>query len=468
MPSGISKLTSLETLSLFVATKKQVTGGLRSLTDLNNLRGHLEISHLDQVKFSPSKEAAKDEFLKNKQLLEFLTLRWDHDEEDEQENKVGKDKKSLECLQPHPNLRVLLVVGYNGDTFSNWLTSLQYLVKFTLNDCPKCQFLPTMDKLQHLKVLQLRRLDSLEFIAKNNQVGSYTPIFFPSLKELTIADCPKLKSWWEKEIWENDRPSFSSISKINIQYCPQLACMPLYPGLDEELVLVESNVKSMRDTMHCADNTGSTETSNSQSQPFSKLKYMVIERIEHSPPESWLKNFISLEELHIRDCSKFKSLPQGFKSLSSLQSLSIERCEELVLDVDMSGTEWKKPTQWEGLENLSSLTLRSIPKLKSLPWGVENVKSLKDLRIYDCQALVSLPESIGNLTSLEKMVISECRKLDSLPKGMINLSKLHSLNITDCPLLLPRCQPDTGDDWPQIAHIKNKSVRETPQDLREF
>jgi leucine-rich repeat protein SHOC2 len=96
------------------------------------------------------------------------------------------------------------------------------------------------------------------------------------------------------------------------------------------------------------------------------------------------------------------------------------------------------------------------------------VKSLKDLRIYDCQALVSLPESIGNLTSLEKMVISECRKLDSLPKGMINLSKLHSLNITDCPLLLPRCQPDTGDDWPQIAHIKNKSVRETPQDLREL
>ncbi|KAK2373758.1 putative disease resistance protein RGA4 [Trifolium repens] len=462
LPSGINKLTSLQTLSLFVASKKQVTGGLRSLTDLNNLRGHMEISHLEQVKFSPSKEAAKDEFLKNKKLLESLTLRWDLDEEDEEESKVDKDKKSLECLQPHPNLSMLLVVGYNGDAFSNWLTSLQNLVKITLNDCPNCQFLPTMDKLQHLKVLQLRRLDSLEYIGKNNQVSSSTPIFFPSLKELTIADCPKLKSWWEKEIQGNDRPFFRCISKLNIQCCPLLACMPLYPGLDVELVLVESNVKSMKDTIH----TKSIETSNSQSQPFSKLKYMVIERIEHSPPESWLKNFISLEELHIRDCSKFKSLPQGFKSLSSLQSLSIERCEELVLDVDMSGTEWKKPTQWEGLENLSSLTLRSIPKLKSLPWGVENVKSLKDLN--DCKALVSLPESIGNLTSLEKLVISECRKLDSLPKGMANLSKLHTLNIMDCPLLLPRCQLDTGDDWLQIAHIINKSVRETPRDLREL
>ncbi|CAL5188438.1 unnamed protein product [Lathyrus oleraceus] len=468
MPSGINKLTSLQTLSLFVASKKQVTGGLRSLTDLNNLRGHLEISQLEQVKFSPSKEAAKDEFLKNKQHLEFLTLRWDHEEEEEEESDVDKHKKSLECLQPHPNLRLLSVVGYNGQTLSNWLASLQCLVKFTLNDCPNCQSLPPMDQLPHLKVLQLRRLDSLKFIAKNNQVAeSSRPIFFPSLKELTISDCPNLKSWWENEIWENDRPTFSCISKLNIQYCPKLACMPLYPDLDEELVLVESNVRSMRDTMHHAESAKS-ETSNSQSQPFSKLKSMVIERIDHSPPERWLKNFISLEELHIRDCFILESLPHGFKYLSSLISLSIERCEQLDLGIDKSKTELKGLTEWEGLKNLGSLTLRSIPKLESLPWGVEKVKSLKDLRIYDCHALTSLPESIGDLTSLEKLVISECRNLDSLPKGMEKIESLHTLIIMDCPLLLPRCQPDTGDDWPQIAHIKNKLVRETSQDLRGY
>jgi hypothetical protein len=47
-----------------------VSGGLRSLTNLNKLKGYLEISHLEQVKFSPSKEGAEDEFLINKQNLE--------------------------------------------------------------------------------------------------------------------------------------------------------------------------------------------------------------------------------------------------------------------------------------------------------------------------------------------------------------------------------------------------------------
>ncbi|AES95725.1 putative P-loop containing nucleoside triphosphate hydrolase, leucine-rich repeat domain, L [Medicago truncatula] len=451
MPSGINKLTSLQTLSLFVASKKYVTGGLRELTDLNKLRGHMEISHLEQVKFSQSKEIAKDEFLKNKKYLGFLTLRWDHEEEEEKESNVN-DEKSLDCIVPPSNLRVLFIVGYNGHTLSDWFGSLHCLVKFTLNDCPKCEFLPPMDELPHLKVLQLRRLDSLKFIAKNNQVGNFpsftTPIlFFPSLKELTISDCPNLNSWWETEIWDNDRPSFSCISKLNVQYCPKLACMPLYPNLDDELVLVESNVRSMRDTMHYADSTESTENSNSQSQPFSKLKSMVIERIDQSPPKRWLKNFISLKELHIRDCFHLKSLPEGFRSLSSLETLTIERCQQLDLE--------SSPNEWEGLINLRSLTLRSIPNLKSLPQGFEIVNSLQVLRLYDCQGLTSLPESICNFASLEKLVLSECRKLDSLPKGMETLQSLKTLIIRDCPLLLPRCQPDTGDDWPQIKHIKN-------------
>jgi len=469
MPTGIGKLTSLQTLSLFVASKKHAdTGGLRELTDLNNLEGKLEILHLEQVKFSPSNEAAKDEFVKNKQHLQHLTLRWDCDDDEEGRSGSGgadvdnNDEKLLECLQPPPNLKVLFVVGYNGLTLSKWLDSLQCLVKFTLSDCPKCKFLPPMDHLPNLKALHLRRLESLEFISEKSSKpkvdsSSSKQEFFPALKELTISDCPKLESWWENDkILEENRPSFPCISKLNIRCCPKLACMPLCTNLDEELILVDSNVRSMRETK-----TETEITAEASLSPLLKLKFMVIERIEESPPQNWLEGFTSLKELHIRDCPNLKSLPQGFKTLSSLQSLSIERCQEFHLE---------KPEvdYWEGLINLESLTLRSIPKLVTLTRGFGNLKSLKDLRIYDCPSLTHLPETIDNLTSLRELVLSECRSMDSLPKGMINLRSLFTLNIMDCPLLLPRCQPETGDDWPQIAQIKHKSVKETPQDLGDL
>nr|KYP66451.1 Putative disease resistance protein RGA3 [Cajanus cajan] len=459
MPRGIGKLSHLQTMSLFVASKNYHMGGLRELADLDKLRGNLEILHLEQMKFSASLDPKDNKYLRDKKHLDCLTLRWDHDDDDEEEeeedNEVDKeDYKSLECLEANSNLRVLCVVGYYANMFSDWLSSIQCLVKFSLNDCPNCQFLPSMDHLPHLKVLELRRLDSLKFISKNcdqtsaddaegsSSSPSISTPFFPSLEELTISDCPKLRSWWETEKGEKDRPLFISISKLHVQCCRELHCMPLYPYLDEELVLVDSSVRPMRDTVHAK--------TSEDLLPFTKLKSMVIERITESPPESWLKNFTSLENLRIRDCSELKSLPQGFRYMSSLQRLSIERCPKLELD--------KSESEWKGLKQLRFLTIREIPKLESLPKGVENVTSLKELGLYECNALTSLPDSIGKLTSLRKLVICECKRLVSLPKGIQNLKSLDTLIITDCPRLLPRCQRETGDDWPQIKHIPNIRV----------
>ncbi|KAG2376457.1 Disease resistance RPP13-like protein [Vigna angularis] len=434
-------------------------------TYLDGLRGHLEILHLEQLNFSAPLEA-KDKYLRDKKHLHCLTLRWDHEEKEEEDEKkrnviAKKDKESLECLDPNPNLAVLSVVGYYGKTFSNWLSSIKCLVKFSLNDCYNCQYLPALDHLQHLRVLELRRLDSLEYVSKNSDQisadteasssSSSTP-FFPSLKELTISDCPKLRSWWETAKWKPNRPFFTRISKLDVQCCPELHCMPLYPYLDEELVVVDSSVKSMRDTVHASISADFL--------PFSKLKTMLISRITQTPPERWLKNFISLQTLQIRDCSKLLYLPQGFKSLSSLQSLTIERCAELDLD--------RSKTEWEGLKRLRFLIIKEIPKLKSLPWGVEDVTSLEELELHECPALLNLPETIANLTSLTKLVICKCVELDSLPKGIGKIESLHTLAITDCPLLTPRCQPETGDDWPQIGNIRNIILKQSSQDLRDL
>ena len=81
--------------------------------------------------------------------------------------------------------------------------------------------------------------------------------------------------------------------------------------------------------------------------------------------------------------------------------------------------------------------------------------SLKYLNIDTCPELTTLTEAIGHLTSLKSLNIVECHKLALLPKGMSNLTSLNELIIRNCPLLLPRCQKETGDDWSQIKHIKD-------------
>lgn len=450
MPHKIQKLGSLETLSLFVVSKDSNNlGGLVELASLNDLRGNLEILHLER---STSSLQQKAMYLKNKKNLHRLTLKW-VDEDDERKNEeIIRDSKTLDCLEPNSELRVLAIVGYKGrSTLSTWLPSIHCLVKLSLSDCTNVKFLPQLDQLPNLRFLDLLRLNNLDFIVDNtNDKDNVKPLrFFPSLEELRISDCPKLTSWWKFNKTGKDIPSFACLSTLRVSYCPKLFCMPLYPGLDEELVLVESSIKPLQVTIDdgCKCN------------PFSKLKKMEILTIKDNPPPQnpWLQHFISLEKLDILEWNGLERLPEGLNYLTSLERLNIGNCQEL--DLNLSSTEW------EGLKNLRYLTIGEIPKLNSLPLGLQNVTSLQELEISNCREMTSLPESIGNLKSLGKLVIIECHKLGSLPKGLKNIESLHTLIILDCTLLLPRCQPHTGDDWPQISHITNIQVTETAHDI---
>jgi len=447
MPRKLYKLgNSLQTLSLFVVSEGYSLGDLSGLARLNNLRGHLEISHLERSSLDDD-----DNYLTGKNQLQGLTLRWNH-EDDYDEEEENADEYTLACLAPPSELRAISIVGYIGKTLPYWFPYMESLVKLSLYDCTSCIFLPHLDELPNLKFLELLRLEKLQYIAdekdgdNDNDNLQDTAVYFPSLEELTISDCPNLRKWWKMHKTEKDLPVFACLSKLHVYYCPDLTCMPLFPGLDEELVLMGSSVQPLLATIRHGRR---------KCNKFSKLKSMKIANIEdsRSPPEYWIKYFNSLEKLVIKDWKDLKSLPKGFDHLTSLQSLNIENCQEL--DLHLSSI------KWEGLKNLRSLTIRENPKLKTLPLGVYKATSLQDLQLHNCPQMTSLSETIDNLKSLEKFVISECDKLASLPKALKNLEDLHTLIILDCTLLLPRCQPDTGDDWPQIKHIKNKQVMKT-------
>ncbi|GAB2293284.1 hypothetical protein Dimus_027488 [Dionaea muscipula] len=95
-----------------------------------------------------------------------LALWWSSSERDE--------KEVLDGLQPHPNLKWLLVRGFNGDSFPSWFTrmtvvnnesgqrpSLDKLVVVRLLECRRCSRLPTLG--QHL-VLKTLVIDGMETV----------------------------------------------------------------------------------------------------------------------------------------------------------------------------------------------------------------------------------------------------------------------------------------------------------------
>ena len=176
--------------------------------------------------------------------------------------------------------------------------------------------------------------------------------------------------------------------------------------------------------------------------PLSKLRYM---RIEEALPEECLPNLISLRTLHLEKCP----LPQGMRYLTALQELDVWYSE--VVDISNDCDEM----EWQGLRTLLSLDFYKLPKLVSLPMGLQYVSSLQNLSIWNCDNLIAIPEGICKLISLQSLEIRDCPNLESLPEGIGALTSLQTLYIRRCSILLKRCKKQIGEDWHKISHIPN-------------
>ncbi|KAG4123587.1 hypothetical protein ERO13_D11G335266v2 [Gossypium hirsutum] len=409
MPRGIGKLTSLETLSMFVVDKDGSHGGadLSELRLLNNLRGHLEITNLGFVK--NAKEKFKASNLKEKQHLRSLVLEWNVDIDDEDDY-----EKSLEDLQPHPNLKKLFITRWRGDAeFPSWISFLTNLVHIKI--------MGRGGKFKHLpSFAQFPCLQDLEYMDDNSPKGSQgePQSFFPSLKYLCLQDCPNMKSWWrttkpiDDDSNEDDTTdmgtstmAFPCLSSLTIQNCP-LTSMPLYPSLDDKLKLRNTSSRPLKQTMKM-NITSTTPSTSTSSLPLSRLKSFLVGNIE------------GLDTHTLDEC---------LQHLTSLKRLTIRDCKE----VDLEGM------QWEPLKNLSHLKIDNIPKLVSLPIWLQHLVQLKTLKIHNCNGLRSLLPVFQHLTFLEEFEVMDCKELELSGAGIqifqdhTSLRSLWLQNIPKC------------------------------------
>ncbi|KAJ9158803.1 hypothetical protein P3X46_024349 [Hevea brasiliensis] len=193
MPRGLGQLTSLRTLTWFVVAKDNSVaknvGGLNELNSLNNLRGSLAIFNLGYVK-----NGIINPILKDKSLLQSLSLSSDRDDD----ANVQSEEMAFQNLQPHPNLKELVVSSYRGRRLPSWVSSLPNLVNTLLQFC-RCQHLPPLHQIPSLQRLEIWGLNDLEYIEIDGQATS----FFPSLKFLKLWYCRKLIGWRMKR-YEDD------------------------------------------------------------------------------------------------------------------------------------------------------------------------------------------------------------------------------------------------------------------------
>ncbi|XP_034704098.1 putative disease resistance RPP13-like protein 1, partial [Vitis riparia] len=305
--------------------------------------------------------------------------------------------------------------------------------------CDKLERLPNV--WQSLTCLEELRIRDCPKLASFPDVG-----FPPMLRNLILDNCEGLKCLPDGMMLKMRNDSTDSnnlclLEKLVIYRCPPLICFPkgqLPTTLKSLSILCCENLKSLPEGMMHCNSIATTSTMDMCALEYLSL-YMCPSMIGF--PRGRLP--ITLKELHISDCEKLESLPEGIMHYDSTYAAALKELEISVCPSLTSFPRGKFPSTlellhiWdcEHLESISeemfhstnsslqSLILGRYPNLKTLP-GCLN--TLTYLCIEDFENLELLLPQIKNLTRLTALEICNCKNIKT-PLSQWGLSRLTSL-----------------------------------------
>ncbi|XP_069143151.1 disease resistance protein Roq1 [Solanum lycopersicum] len=248
--------------------------------------------------------------------------------------------------------------------------------------------------LSGLRDLQLTGCEVLESI----------PDTIRNVRYLRISGCNKLStlpnSLFESQLLEH----------LRLYRCSGLVKLPISFGVQKNLYVLE--IESCE---------------NLQKFPsFIRMESVRRLMISNSPkldtfPE--IKGDMHCLEVLTLTSTVIREVPSSIGNLSSLTSLNLSGCEDLV----------SLPNNLCNLMNLDNLNLRGCKRLKKLP---ENTHDLQELYIHDAsKTAISQPHDRnilgGQLGSLRELDVSG-RNISCLPKSFKGLFPLQKLNVQFC------------------------------------
>ncbi|XP_047956509.1 putative disease resistance protein RGA3 [Salvia hispanica] len=457
LPVEIGRLTSLQTLEYFKVGEEK---GYRieELGNLKNLKGSLEIGHLERV---GDKEEAMKANLLDKSNLSKLVFSWDGERSDRERN----DESVLEGLQPHANLKVLGISGFKGKRFPTWCekmavrdglqgswVTLDNLTRITLDGCSECEEIPMLEHLPNLKTLNLFGLKKARFINSS----------FNNLRNLGISDLKSLP----KQLFCNNQ----NLSILWIHNCSALKELP--EGLDILNSLEELTISDCKNLKSIGNPSG-----------FRKyqgvLRVLEIEgcgELEEFPHQILESSAPTIETLVLEELRSLKNLPMlidclakssprleflkitgvpNFMASGTIESWSFGRLKELRIDVSVK---WSRETSLGIIEtvdgilqgccnSLTDLYFKGIEHWEWVPQSIQLLTSLDSLKLENVGG-EELPQWLGNLSSLRELHLYGWNRLRCLPSVAARLTKLEFLQTIGCPEL------HIDQEWRNLRNLK--------------
>ncbi|XP_017217972.2 putative disease resistance protein RGA3 [Daucus carota subsp. sativus] len=502
--NGIERLTSLQTLPFFVVSKDQ-NCLLGQLGGLKNLRGEVTLYGLYEV---ANIEEARKAKLCEKSRIQSLHLNWRYTEvgkEGKMKDREYNDQDVMEGLEPHPNLKTLTIVGFEGKKFASWITMMLNLVKITLIYCNRCEVLPPLGQLPKLREIRIDGMGNVRVvgdafwggqsvfpqlerlkIANCRRLRKILPCCFPSLKQLHFHYLPNLEEWEAAVISSCSQSEFPKLERLEILGCPRLRNIQksYFPSLKK--LKIYDSFSEMLGTM-------SRDVSSLTSLPLTSMGDGGGDSSSFSIIESLINDSLSLTELDLIHCQGLKCLTLG----SSLEYLKIDDCPHLSsinlvegsAGLTSIGIRKLPPSLLDGIfaqiqsSRLKYLRLGPLSELDYIRWpfsssssssnliqlrlyGWEEDKSLAlfeqlpfnaypaltDLTLQYFKGVKALPDSIAKLPSLRRLRIEDCYNLESLP-AFEESHTLQLLYIVGCPVLRQRCRKGQGPEWFKIQYV---------------
>ncbi|XP_062081339.1 putative disease resistance RPP13-like protein 1 [Humulus lupulus] len=418
MPPKICNMINLQTLSNFVLCKNDGSR-IKELGKLDNLRGSLEISGLAHVR---EVSDVLEGNLKNKKYLNELVLSWNG-----VADSSTKEREVLDALQPHVNLKKLVIRGYNGTCLPDWVTDPSYcnLKKVDLHCRNLCLSLLSFRRLSSLIDFCVFGVSYLDMHDEFRSISLNKP--FPFLARLELHDTDML-DWSFINASDQRCEIFQCLKQFDLDNCGKLSvALPMcnFPSLEViNIASCDELVTIFPTSTHIDSAYPSLET----------LNTMNCSRLE-TFSEMGLP--FTLQHLRIASCDKLMEnrMKWNLQRLPSLNSLELWHCGEVV---DSFPEEWLLPP------------------------------SLRYLKIFECNNLKALnSKGFQHLTSLRGLDLLYLENLEFLPAAGLPQSVTY-LSIEGCNLLIPRCKEGTGEDWPKVQHIPNIRTEETEYNKRDL